>query len=192
MKNAIGLHASMIDPNIFGRVFATPSMWPWRTVAKLVDGIPLTEQREIALYRECTGRTTLPTGPVKRLYIYAGRRAGKDRFESAVAIWRAALCCDWRKHISPGEGAVVLLLGADNRQGGILSKYCRGLLELPMLRAEVVRDVKDVVEFKNGASLEIATNDARLVRSRSCRRRSGSRSPRRSLCRSPTRCCLGG
>jgi hypothetical protein len=167
VKNAIGLHASMIDPNIFGRVFATPSMWPWRTVAKLVDGIPLTEQREIALYRECTGRTTLPTGPVKRLFIYAGRRAGKDRFESAVAIWRAALCCDWRKHISPGEGACVLLLGADNRQGGILSKYCRGLLELPMLRAEVVRDVKDVVEFKNGASLEIATNDARLVRGRS-------------------------
>jgi hypothetical protein len=167
MKYNIGLYASMIDPQLFGRVFAAPSMWTWRVPAKLIDGVPLTEPREIALYRECTGRTKLPTGPVRRLFIYAGRRAGKDRFESAVAIWRAALCADWRKHISPGEGAVVLLLGADNRQGGILSKYCRGLLELPMLRAEVVRDVKDVVEFKNGASLEIATNDARLVRGRS-------------------------
>jgi hypothetical protein len=167
MKHAIGLYDSMMDPYLFGRVFATPSMWTWRTVAKLVDGKPLTEQREINLYRECTGRTKLPSGPVRRLYIYAGRRAGKDRFESVVAIWRAALCCNWRKFTSPGEGAVVLLLGADNRQGGILSKYCRGLLDLPMLRAEVVRDVQGTVEFKNGASLEIATNDARLVRGRS-------------------------
>jgi hypothetical protein len=46
MKPLIGLHAAMLDPNLFGKVFAGPSFWPWRVVAKLIDGLPLVEQRE--------------------------------------------------------------------------------------------------------------------------------------------------
>jgi hypothetical protein len=33
---------------------------------------------------------------LRRLIVLAGRRAGKDRFFGAVAVWRAALCADWR------------------------------------------------------------------------------------------------
>jgi hypothetical protein len=166
-KPAITLTRAMTDPALFGKVFASPSFWTWRTVAKLIDGIPLTEQREIDLFKQCTGRTKLPTKPVRRLIILAGRRAGKDRFESAVSVWRGALCADWRKYQSAGEGAVVILLGADKKQAAILRKYCAGLLEAPLLAAEVARSTGDVTEFKNGGSLEIATNDARLVRGRS-------------------------
>jgi hypothetical protein len=36
-----------------------------------------------------------------------------------------------------------------------------------MLAAELTRATGEVTEFKNGASLEVATNDARLVRGRS-------------------------
>jgi hypothetical protein len=101
------------------------------------------------------------------LILLAGRRAGKDRFLSAVAVWRAALCADWRKYISAGEQAVVILLGADKKQAAILRRYCQGLLQTPLLAREVVRTTGEVTEFRNGASLEIATNDARLVRGRS-------------------------
>jgi hypothetical protein len=104
---------------------------------------------------------------VHRLLILGGRRAGKDRFLSAVAVWRAALCCDWRKHQSAGEGAVCLLLGADKKQASILRRYCQGLLQAPLLAREVTRSTGETTEFKNGSSLEIATNDARLVRGRS-------------------------
>jgi len=96
-----------------------------------------------------------------------GRRAGKDRFMSAVAVWRAALCADWRKHISAGEQAVVILLGADRKQAAILRRYCEGLLQAPLLAQEITRSTGEVTEFRNGSSLEIATNDARLVRGRS-------------------------
>jgi enterochelin esterase-like enzyme len=37
------LHA-MTHPTLFGRVFAVPSFWTWRTVAKLIDGTPLSCQ----------------------------------------------------------------------------------------------------------------------------------------------------
>src|SRR5262249_42961555 len=138
-KPAITLTRAMTDPALFGSVFSSPSFWTWRTVAKLIDGILLTEQREVDLFKRCTGRTKLPTKPVRRLIILAGRRAGKDRFESAVSVWRGALCADWRKYQSAGEGAVVILLGADKKQAAILRKYCAGLLEAPLLaRADEV------------------------------------------------------
>jgi hypothetical protein len=167
--NAISLTASLSDPNLFGNVFGSPTYWPWKVVAKLLDGIELREQREIDLFEQCTGRKydRFHRRAVRRLILLAGRRAGKDRFISAVAIWRAALCADWRKHISAGEQAVCLLLGGDRKQANILSRYCSGLLRPPMIRAEVTRAVKDAIEFRNGSSLEVATNSASLVRGRS-------------------------
>jgi hypothetical protein len=54
---AITLTDAMTDPNLFGDTFAADSFWTWRTVAKLIDGIPLTEKREIELFEACTGRT---------------------------------------------------------------------------------------------------------------------------------------
>src|SRR5262249_48541744 len=113
IKPVITLTQAMADPTLFGKVFASPSFWTWKVVAKLIDGIPLTEPREVELSKQCTGRKKLPTKPVRRLIILAGRRAGKDRFESAVSVWRGALCADWRRYQSAGEGAVVILLGAD-------------------------------------------------------------------------------
>jgi hypothetical protein len=46
---AITLTAALNDPNLFGKVFANPTYWTWKVVAKLIDGVPLTEQREIDL-----------------------------------------------------------------------------------------------------------------------------------------------
>ena len=136
MTPDITLARALTDPSLFGNVFASPSFWTWKVVAKLIDGILLTEPREVELAKECTGRTALPTEPVRRLILLAGRRAGKDRFFSAVAVWRAALCTDWRTHQSAGEGAVVILLGADKKQAAILRKYCEGLLRVPLLAAQ--------------------------------------------------------
>jgi hypothetical protein len=167
MTPLISLSRALTDPALFGKTFSAPSFWTWRVVAKLIDGIPLTEPREIELFKQCTGCSELPSKPVGRLILLAGRRAGKDRFLSAVAVWRAALCCDWRQYVSAGEQAVVILLGADKKQAGILRRYSEGLLRAPMLAQEIMRQTGEVIEFRNGASLEIATNDARLVRGRS-------------------------
>jgi hypothetical protein len=172
MTPLITLLRALTDSNLFGGVFGAPSFWPWRVVAKIIDGEPLREPREIDLFKKCTGRTrvlstTVLSKPARRVILLCGRRAGKDRFLSAVAVWRAALCADWRKHISAGEQAVVILLGTDKKQAAILRRYCEGLLQTPLLAQEITRSTGEVIEFRNGSSLEIATNDARLVRGRS-------------------------
>jgi len=69
--------------------------------------------------------------------------------------------------MSAGETATVLLLGADRKQASILRRYCEGLLQAPLLAAEVSRLTDDAIEFRNGGQLEIGTNDVRLVRGRS-------------------------
>jgi hypothetical protein len=171
MRPTVTLTAAMADGELFGGTFGATSFWTWRVVAKLIDGELLTEPREIELFKQCTGRSQLPNRQarrrLRRVIVLCGRRGGKDRFLSAVAIWRAALCADWRKHISAGEQAVVLLLGADRRQAGILRRYAEGLLAAPLLAREVSRRTDDFVEFRNGSSLEIATNNSSLVRGRS-------------------------
>jgi hypothetical protein len=165
----VSLSRALTEPSLFGKTFSASSFWTWRVVAKLIDGLPLTEPREVELFEQCTGRiyNREARRAVRRFVILVGRRGGKDRFLSAVAVWRAALAADWRKYQSAGEGAVVILLGRDKKQASILRRYCRGLLQVPALAAEVVRDTSDVIEFRNGSSLEISSNDAALVRGRS-------------------------
>jgi hypothetical protein len=163
---AISLVEAMRDPNLLGAPFQSPTFWTWICVAKLLSGEPL-DQREAKLFFECTGRTRLPKGPVKTIAFLSGRRSGKDRFMSAVAIYRAALAADWQQILSAGEQGVVLLLGTDKKQARILRQYCAGLLRAPMLAGTVSRTTDERVEFSNGAVLEIATNDANLVRGRS-------------------------
>jgi hypothetical protein len=74
---AITLTRALSDPTLFGGTFGAASFWTWKVVAKLIDGISLTEPREIDLFHECTGRSKRPTKPVRRLFVLAGRRAGK-------------------------------------------------------------------------------------------------------------------
>ena len=81
MKPAVTLSQALADRELFGKTFEAPSFWTWKAVAKVIDGLPL-DEREAKLFRECTGRTQLPSGPVHRIINLTGRRGGKDRFLS--------------------------------------------------------------------------------------------------------------
>jgi hypothetical protein len=163
---SITLAEAMRDFELFGATFAAPTFWPWHALGKVLSGERL-DTREEDLFYQCTGRSRLPTQPVRRLMLLVGRRGGKDRFASAAAVHQAALAADWREMLSDGEQAVVLMLGADKKQAKILRRYCGGLLARPLLAAEVSRSTDEMIEFRNGAALEIGTNDAGLVRGRS-------------------------
>jgi hypothetical protein len=162
----VTLAAAMRDPKLLGEPFKADSFWPWHTLAKIISGESL-DEREAELFRRCTGRSKLPTGPVSNLTLLVGRRGGKDRFLSAAAVHRAALAGNWSKFLSAGEQGVVILIGSDRKQAKILRRYCRALVATPMIREEVARGTDEILEFKNGAALEVCTNDAGTVRGRS-------------------------
>lgn len=159
------LHQFMTSTKFAGREFSQPSWATWRIIARLIDGdanLLTKSEREIAL--RLTGRTKLPKVAPKEVYIGAGRRGGKSRFESLVAVWLAAQ--DY-PGLSPGERAIVAHVAPDRRQAGIDLDYARGLVERSkLLRAELEGATSESLTFRHRTALEVATASYRTVRGR--------------------------
>jgi hypothetical protein len=79
------LYEAMLDPDLFGRTFGGPTFEAWRTVAKILDGLPLTET-ELALYQQITGRAEAPRRPFREGYLVKDRRAGGSLFAGAQGL----------------------------------------------------------------------------------------------------------
>lgn len=159
------LHAFMTSPKFAGKEFSGPSWSTWRIIARLVDGdahLLTKAERETAL--RLTGRTRLPEVAPREIYIGAGRRGGKSRFESLVAVWLAA---QQYPNLSPGERAIVAHVAPDRRQASIDLDYARGLVEgSKLLRAALESSTADALEFRHRTQLEVATASYRTVRGR--------------------------
>ena len=162
----ISFAEALRDVRLLGASFRGSSWRPWHVLAKIISGQPL-DDSEIALVLECTGRRVLSQNPPRRLYLLVGRRGGKSRFLSALAVWVAGLAANWRNLMAPGEPAVVMLVACDKKQAAVLRRYADGLLQAPLLAPEVVRRTAERIELRSGAVLEITTNDHRLIRGRS-------------------------
>ena len=66
------------DDNLFAPWFKDRATWAaWFTFLRALFGLPLLD-RELTLYRECTGRQTPPTAPATEGWLVCGRRAGKS------------------------------------------------------------------------------------------------------------------
>ncbi len=159
------LHKFMTTARLAGREFSGPSWSTWRVIARLIDGdahLLKDDERELAL--KLTGRTRLPTSAPREVFVGAGRRAGKSRFESLVATWLAA---QQYPQLSPGERAVVAHVAPDRRQAGIDLSYAHGLIQAsPVLSAELENATSDTLSFRHGTQLEVATASYRTVRGR--------------------------
>lgn len=158
------LHAFMTTPELCGAEFLADSWKAWRVIARLYDGDgALLEPDEQAIARELTGLDVLPDEPPGELYIGAGRRSGKTRVVSAIGTHAAAQ--DYRDRLAPGETAVVACIAPDRRQARTLFGYCAGIVNAsPMLRAELIRESADTIEFAHRTRLEIHTGSFRAVR----------------------------
>ncbi|MHB8811691.1 MAG: hypothetical protein ACYDAE_00310 [Steroidobacteraceae bacterium] len=159
------LHKFMTTPSLAGKEFCGPSWSTWRIIARLIDGDAdkLTgAERETAL--RLTGRTVLPTVAPREVFIGAGRRGGKSRFGALVATWLAAT---EYPQLSAGETAIVAHIAPDKRQAEIDLDYARGIVKgSRSLRAELIGDTADGLEFAHGTRLEVATASYRTVRGR--------------------------
>jgi hypothetical protein len=156
------LHACMIDPDLFGGTFAGPTFDAWRTVAKILDGLPLTAT-ELALYTLLTGRTVAPTVPFTEAYAIKPRRSGGTLFFGALGLH--ASLTDYRDKLGPGEVATVALIASDRKQARQLMNYVKGLIEAsPLIKAEVDNETAETITFKHRVRLEVHTTSFRSTR----------------------------
>ena len=115
------------DDKLFKPVFRDPRTWgSWITLLKAFFGLPMS-QKDLDLYRGCTGRQKPPEGEFKELWAICGRRGGKSFVASVVSCY-LALFVDYSDYLSPGERGVVQIIAADRAQAGVILRYCKGIL----------------------------------------------------------------
>ncbi len=145
---------AMRDANLFGPHFGGPTWDTWRAFLGALFGLKL-NAKQLAAYRQYTGRSTAPVEPFREAWVIAGRRAGKSRVAALVAVYLAALK-DWRPYLAPGEVATVMVLAADRRQARVVFRYCRALLtDVPLLRPLLIGETREALTLSNGVALEI-------------------------------------
>jgi hypothetical protein len=156
------LHTFMTTPELAARTFGGPTFAAWRTVAKVLDGLPL-DASELELYRQITHREAAPTQSFSEAYLVKPRRAGGTLFAAAVGL-HAALQ-DYRDRLGPGEVATVAMIASDRRQARQLMNYVKGLIDdSPLIAAEVANSTQEIVTFAHRVNLEVHTTSFRSTR----------------------------
>jgi hypothetical protein len=158
--------AALDDPNLLGASIRDPDSWkPWRALLAAAFGLPL-DPYQAELFCQCTGRRVPPGAPAAYLWLCIGRRGGKSFAMALIAVFLAVFK-DWRKYLSPGERAIVLLVAADREQAKILHRYCQGILSPPILQSLVLNVTAGEIELKGNVVIEVVTRSYRTVRGRS-------------------------
>lgn len=146
------------DENLFGPWFKDPSTWTaWHTCLKAMFGLPMTDA-DLAIYKECTGRTKPPTAPVSEAWLCVGRRSGKSFITALVAVFLATIR-DWTPYLIPGERGVIAVVAVSRSQSRIIFNYCRALLNnVPLLAPLIENETADTIDLTNGITISIGTN----------------------------------
>ena len=114
------------------------------------------------LYQECTGRETVPEGPVKEVWAQVGRGGGKTRMAAASLVGTAIK--DYPS-LAPGERAKAFLLAQNRGTAFQAFNFVHGILHSSkLLKRMIIGETKSVIQLSNGVDIEIVTSSYKHVR----------------------------
>lgn len=144
------------DAALFKPLLRSKSWEPWKALLAALFGLPLSIE-QLAVYRECTGRSEPPLVPFREAALVVGRRGGKSRILALIAVFLACFR-DYRAFLAPGEVGVVGIVAADRRQAKVLLRYVVGTLRaVALLEPLIEEELAESVRLKNGITIEIHT-----------------------------------
>src|SRR5580692_9285875 len=148
------------DLDLFGSLIFGESWSNWKIFLKALFALPMTEA-ELAIAAQATGRSDLAQRrkPFRFATCICGRRAGKDRIASVIAVYLATLR-DYSHVLSPGEKGIVMLLAQDRAGAHVALDYIADCFRLiPLFRKMVAKFTKDSIILKNNIRIEVHTSD---------------------------------
>lgn len=104
---------------------------PWRAFLAAVYGLPMTD-RELGIYRQCTGRRRPPTKKVDEAWLIVGRRGKKSAIASLIAVWESVIR-DHTAALAPGERAMVPIMAKDKDDATTVKAFITTILQEPAL-----------------------------------------------------------
>lgn len=152
------------DPNLFAPWFKDAKTWTaWRAFLTALFGLPMTPE-QFETYRECTGRTDMPTEPAVEGWLQVGRRGGKSLNMALIAVYLATFR-DYRPYLVPGERGLVAVMASDKKQARTILRYSAAMLtRIPMLSKLLEREHAEGFDLNNDVSIEITTASLRAAR----------------------------
>src|SRR5260370_22332336 len=120
--------AALDDDDLLGAVIRTPETFAaWRAFLAALFGLPM-DAEQLALYRQCTGRTTPPDKPFLAAWLICARRGGKSFTLALISVYLAATG-DFTAYLAPGERATVMIVATDRKQARTILRYIKGILK---------------------------------------------------------------
>jgi hypothetical protein len=151
------------DKNVFASEIRGPSWEGWKIFLAALFALPMSEA-ELAIYKQCTGRSSLPAAPCREAWLVCGRRAGKSLILSVIAVFLACFF-DWRPFLGPGELATIMVIARDRKQARVIMRFCLGLLKaVPMLRHQLENVTQESISLRNNIIIEVHTASYRSTR----------------------------
>lgn len=154
---------SVMTETGFAPLFQGDSWDNWKVFLRALFGLGMTDgQAEV--FRQFTGRATIPVGPFKEAALVVGRRGGKSRMMAWIATF-LALFRDYRPYLAPGERATIAVIAADRKQARSIFRYITGVFQgSAQLKVLVEDETAESLNLKNRVTIEIATASFRVTR----------------------------
>lgn len=166
MRKIHTMRKALEDDTLLGTILPGKTWRTWRTVliASMGESLNFWERRT---FKKVTGgRAHEPGAMVDHLVALVGRRGGKSRAASALAIY-LALCCSYTA--APGERLRVLCLARNQKQATVVLNYCVGIIEsVPMFAEMVINKTQELISLANGIDIEVVAANAAGIRGLSC------------------------
>lgn len=165
-KRPITIVDAIRHKQLFGSLPAFESLktWVgWLAWLKAIFALPMDEQ-ELAIYRQCTGRSEPPAKQPSEIYTIVGRRGGKSFISSLTACFIGCFS-NFKQYLTAGERAAILILARDRDQAKIVFNYVSGILHaVPPLEAMIAVERADEIELNNDVIIMVKTSDFRAIR----------------------------
>ena len=162
-KPAITMRAALSDDRLLGLILGGESWAAWRVVLIAIMGESLTPGERF-VFQALTGRDREPGELVEEFWGIIGRRGGKSRAMSALAVFLACFR-DYGAVTVVGEKPTVLVMAQNVKQAGISLSYIVGALEgVPMLSGVIRNKTADSVELSNNVTIEVRPANFRGLR----------------------------
>lgn len=161
------IHTAATDKKLLGAALGNDlATWVvWFVVLKAAFGLRLTAA-ELVLFEEIAGGRKPPTERVSELWVIAGRRGGKSRMASLIAVYLAAFA-ENAGALAFGEAGHVLALAPSKDQARLIRDYAAGhFAASSILRQEVESESATEIRLKGNICLGVHSNSFRTVRGR--------------------------